>query len=82
MTMAPEEVAKIRRMAEFDDDGLARLDAIHQGTVYWTQVLMEAVRLARKQRATWQQIGDALGVSAQAAHERFTKGKLDVSVCE
>lgn len=80
MTMSLEDVQRIRQIAEFDADGLARLDAIQQGTVYWTQVLAEAVRLAREQGATWQQIGEALGVSAQAAHERFTKGRLSVVV--
>lgn len=30
-------------------------------------------RMARNTDATWQQIGDALGVSRQAAHKRFSK---------
>lgn len=76
MTIAFEDVANIRRVAEGDPDGLARLDAIQQGTIYWTQVLMRAVKLAREQGATWKEVGDALGVSAQAAHRRFTKGRL------
>lgn len=82
MTIDIGDVAEIRRVAESDPEGLARLDAIQQGTVYWTQVLMKAVTLAREQGATWKEIGDALGVSAQAAHGRFTKGKLRISVTE
>lgn len=78
--MEPEKVAEIRRVAESGAQGLARLDAIRQGTRYWTQVLMTAVALARSQGATWREIGDALGISSQAAHERFTKGKLKVEV--
>lgn len=33
------------------------------------------VEAARKAGATWQQIGDALGISRQAAHERFKEGE-------
>lgn len=32
-----------------------------------------AVRQARAQKLTWQQIGDLLGVTKQAAHLRFSK---------
>jgi hypothetical protein len=35
--------------------------------------LWEAVTRAREAGATWTQIGQLLGVSAQAAHKRFTK---------
>jgi hypothetical protein len=34
--------------------------------------LSEAVQEARKQRLTWEQIGEALGISRQAAWERFS----------
>lgn len=34
--------------------------------------LSEAVQEARRQRFTWEQIGDALGISRQAAWERFS----------
>lgn len=34
--------------------------------------LSESVREARRQRFTWAEIGDALGVSRQAAWERFS----------
>ena len=35
-------------------------------------ILAEAVRLARKQGITWEEIGKALGVSRQSAWERFS----------
>ena len=34
--------------------------------------LSESVHEARRQRFTWEEIGDALGVSRQAAWERFS----------
>ncbi len=34
--------------------------------------LAEAVRVARKQGVTWEEIGKALGVSRQSAWERFS----------
>lgn len=37
-----------------------------------------AVRRARNQGATWREIGEALGVSAQAAQQRFRKVGADV----
>lgn len=36
--------------------------------------LRTSVARARERGATWQQIGDALGISRQAAHERFGGG--------
>lgn len=67
----PAHLAKIRELAEHSPDGLTRLDAIVEGTRYWTEVLTRAVTLAREQGASWKDIGDALGVSPQAAHQRF-----------
>lgn len=37
------------------------------------QLLALEIELARKHGATWSEIGDALGVSRQAAHDRFSK---------
>ena len=34
--------------------------------------MSEAVQEARRQRFTWEQIGEALGISRQAAWERFS----------
>lgn len=39
-----------------------------------SKVLDEQIgRFARGADATWQQVGDALGISRQAAHKRFSK---------
>jgi hypothetical protein len=35
------------------------------------EVLRQLVAMARDQGGTWTEIGEALGVSAQAAHQRF-----------
>lgn len=69
--MDPVHLAEIRELAEHSPDGLTRLDAIVEGTRYWTDVLTRAVTLARQQGASWKEIGDALNVSPQAAHQRF-----------
>lgn len=37
--------------------------------------LRAQVDAARSLGCSWQEIGDALGISRQAAHERFTKGR-------
>ncbi len=37
--------------------------------------LRASVARARERGATWQQVGDALGISRQAAHERFGGGE-------
>ena len=70
--MDKEGLRLLRLTAEEGEDGLERLDAVRRGADYWTQVLLRAVTLARQQGASWQQIGKALGVSAQAAHQRFS----------
>ena len=40
--------------------------------------LREAVRAARADGATWEEIGDALGVKKQTAWERFWRDTRDV----
>ena len=50
-----------------DLDTLAALSAM-------SKVIDEQIgRIARNTDATWQQIGDVLGTSRQAAHKRFSK---------
>lgn len=34
-----------------------------------------SVQIARDRGATWEEIGELLGVSRQAAHERFSKAR-------
>lgn len=52
------------------------LDALRQLGVLERKVgdaLVLAVAQARAKKMTWRQIGDLLGVSPQAAHQRFSK---------
>jgi DNA-directed RNA polymerase specialized sigma24 family protein len=63
---------RVVRRGATDIDGLVRLrnlKEVLEGTTYW---LEEAVALARAKGRTWQEIGDALGISASAAHQRFS----------
>lgn len=48
------------------------VSGIAKGTKAMETTLREAVRLARQQGASWDEIGKALGVSRQAAWERFS----------
>ncbi|MBM7785551.1 helix-turn-helix domain-containing protein [Tenggerimyces flavus] len=48
------------------------ITGITQGIKSMETTLAESVRLARKQGATWEEIGKALGVSRQSAWERFS----------
>lgn len=69
--MESKNFDELRELAEHSPDGLTRLEAIPEFTKYWTQVLVTAVALARSQGASWKEVGVALGVSPQAAHQRF-----------
>jgi hypothetical protein len=54
----------------------ARLDFIRLAAQHIAdaeRMLRSAVDDARHAGATWQQIGDVLGTTRQAAHERFTR---------
>jgi hypothetical protein len=72
-----EDLAKY--FEAFDFDSALRTDrsplrALHWATQfreYIDQQLANVVQEARKTGATWTQIGDALGVSHQAAMKRF-----------
>lgn len=48
------------------------ITGITEGIRSLDSTLAEAVRLARQQGVTWAEIGTALGVSRQAAWERFS----------
>jgi hypothetical protein len=54
-----------------EDDPLAVLRGITTGVESLQPVLREAVHAARQQRLTWDEIGQALGVTRQSAWERF-----------
>ena len=57
---------------DWRDRPLAVISGIAKGTQSMEATLREAVALARDQGASWDQIGKALGVSRQAAWERFS----------
>lgn len=46
---------------------------IAKGTKAMETTLREAVHLAREQGASWDEVGKALGVTRQAAWERFSR---------
>jgi hypothetical protein len=56
------------------EDPLEELAAIQGRLSYWERELRVAVAQARRRRYQWAEIGDALGISRQAAHLRFGPG--------
>ena len=58
-----------------DTEILAKLPMIAATATQVTSFLGDWVQLARERGLSWAEIGQALGVSRQAAWERFTKGK-------
>jgi hypothetical protein len=53
------------------DSYLDLIDATHQGSQEITQLLQAAVTSARLAGASWERIGQRLGISRQAAQQRF-----------
>ena len=61
------------RDGEVDEDPLGYLHAIKRGlSMLEEQGIKDAVRAARRQRMSWTEIGDALGVTRQSAWERYS----------
>jgi len=58
----PEDISDLRAIA-------AALDSVAQGEIG----LAEAVAQARANGRSWARIGTTLGISKQAAHDRFAK---------
>lgn len=56
---------------EIDDHPLAVISGITEGTRSLEPTLRQAVAIARRQRHTWEEIGQALGTTRQSAWERF-----------
>lgn len=54
-----------------DEHPLDVIGGIAKGTVSLESTLRQAVAIARRQRYTWEEIGQALGVTRQSAWERF-----------
>jgi len=52
--------------------GLRAVGALHRLA---EQVEAHTVRLARERGWSWEQIGDALGVSRQSIHAKYAKGE-------
>lgn len=57
---------------DWKDDPLRVIAGLSEGTKNLQKWQRKAVRTARKQGRTWDEIGAALGVSRQAAWERFS----------
>jgi hypothetical protein len=57
---------------DWKDDPLRVISGISEGAKALTKWQRKAVNIARQQGLTWDEIGDAAGVSRQAAWERFS----------
>lgn len=53
------------------EDHLHLLRQTARGAVIGADIRMNLVRLARLDGATWTEVGEALGMSRQAAHRRY-----------
>jgi len=73
-TKAVDVPVKVTLGIEGDVDGnpLEVISGITEGTAMLDRQLRDSVAQARKQGVSWEQIGKALGVSRQAAWERFS----------
>lgn len=70
------EVERQWRIAETDRDGLNRLEALVEVLEHFSYVYEEAIKLARTQDYSWDEIGEVFGISKQSAWERF-RDRLD-----
>ena len=70
----------VRAMAGQDKDPLARLKAFSEAAEHAQAHVRWAANEARSQGATWTAIGQALGISRQAAQERFQRFQRLVAV--
>ena len=57
---------------DWKDDPLRVISGLSNGAKALAKWQRKAVNVARKQGRTWDEIGDAAGVSRQAAWERFS----------
>lgn len=63
--------ARLRRTITRSADPIARIEAWCEHDAHWQTVLEDVVRHARDAGYSWQEIGDALGISKQAAQKRW-----------
>jgi hypothetical protein len=66
-----DEWERVIRAADPDPMAVIRLAGTYQR--YLFEVQDKAVRAARSQGRTWEEIGDAVGTTRQAAWQRFSK---------
>jgi hypothetical protein len=57
---------------DVDGEPMKVISGIVEGTKLLERQLRDSVAQARKQGSSWEQIGQALGVSRQSAWERFS----------
>lgn len=67
-----ERAVPLARLAFESEDDYERLWAIDQAVKALTVALYQSVDAARIEGLSWESIGDALSVSKQAAHKRFS----------
>ena len=67
-----QEFVRAHARAEAAEDGVQRLEAIQKMLRHLPYLIERAVTRAREEGYTWEQIGDARGVSKQAAQQRFS----------
>jgi len=60
-------------------DLLDWISTAHQALEHAEQTLQAAITRARQNETTWAEIGTQLGVSRQAAQQRFTRASIDES---
>jgi hypothetical protein len=67
-----DTIAKLTsQMATSEPDAITRVNMTRRLQAAGERLLRDTVRAARREGATWQQIGDQLGVPRQTAHRRY-----------
>ena len=74
MSGEPDSVSGILVTESLPEDPLVALRVLAASEVEIDRIRRDRVRAARAPGASWQQIGDALGISRQSAWESYTAG--------
>ena len=74
MSGQPDSVSGILVTESLPEDPLVALRVLADSEVEIDRIRRDRVRAARAAGASWQQIGDALGISRQSAWESYTAG--------
>ena len=56
---------------DLKEDPIGYIRAVSKGVESLSSTLEDAVHTARRQRFTWNEIGDALGITRQSAWEKY-----------